>query len=76
MDIWIFVILAILLTWIIFYSFYKEKWNAAADRIQSKGWRTTAKVFLKISYVLSLIGIVVTFIFQIASLFSNKGNKA
>lgn len=76
MDIWIFVILSILLVWIIFYRYCHEAWNAAADRIKSKRLRTTAKVFLKVSYVVSIIAVVAGYIFQIVSLFSKKGDKA
>lgn len=76
MDIWIVVILSVLIVWIVFYLYYKTKWNAAADRIKSKGLRNAVKIFLKVSYVVSIIAVIAGYIFQIVSLFSNKNNKA
>jgi ABC-type sulfate transport system permease component len=76
MDIWIFVILSILLVWIIFYRYCHEEWNAAADRIKSKRLRTAVKVFLKVSYVVSIIAVVAGYVYQIVSLFSKKEDKA
>lgn len=76
MDIWIFVILSLLLVWIIFYQFYEAKWKAAAGRIKSKSLRNIVKGFLKVSYAVSLIAVVLIWVMKIASLFSNKGDKA
>jgi hypothetical protein len=76
MEYWVVIILGVLLAWIIFYSFYKDQWNAAADRIQSKSRRRAVKIFLKVSYVVSTIAIIAGWIWQIVSLFSNKNNKA
>jgi ABC-type sulfate transport system permease component len=76
MDIWIFVILSVLLIWIIFYKFYAAKWKAASDRIKSKPLRNAVKVFLKLSYVVSFVAIVLGWVFSIVSVFSNKGNKS
>lgn len=76
MDIRIFIILSLLLVWIIFYQFYKAKWTAAARLIKSKSLRNMVKGFLKISYAVSLIAVVLIWVIKIASLFSNKGGKA
>jgi hypothetical protein len=76
MNIWLAVILSILLVWIIFYRYCHEEWKAAAGRIKSKKLRTMVKVFLKVSYVVSIIATVAIYIFQIVRLFSRKEGNA
>ncbi len=77
MAIWGFIIPAVLIIWIILYQIFSEQWKASADKIKSKGLRNTVKIFLKLSYVVSIIVVVLGWVWRIASLFSNKsGDKA
>ncbi len=75
MDIAIFIILSILLVWMIFYRFYSAKLDAACNRIKSVRLRNMVKILLKVTYVISVIVVVVVYVFKIVSLFSNKGDK-
>lgn len=76
MSIWGFIIPAVLILWIIFYQLFSKKWKALADKIKSKGLRNTIKAFLTLSYIVSIIAIVLGWVLRIASLFSSKGDKA
>ena len=66
----------VFLAWLLIYRLFDKKIEAACERIRSTSLRKVVKGFLKVTYVLSVVAVVLIYAYRIFTMFSNKENKA
>jgi di/tricarboxylate transporter len=68
----IIVIFLAFLAWLIIYRIFEKKFEAAADKIKSPKRRNAMKLFLKITYVFSVLVVVVIWVFKVINMFKSN----